>query len=101
MPLEVYRNTDKTNLASVASFLLFKITEKKFVKENIDNTLKLLVKTKKIFPHGQQDISLTILRKDYQQVKLNSNQQSIIEYFINLAEEGRIDELTGDDILSV
>ncbi|GAA5804659.1 hypothetical protein HPULCUR_010161 [Helicostylum pulchrum] len=98
VPLEVYCNSAKTNMASVASFLLKKIVEEKFVEEDIKYTLKLLYTN--IFRREQQNISLNTFKNDCQQVKLTANQQSIVKCFIHLA-EGNMNKLTGDDILSV
>ncbi|GAA5816476.1 hypothetical protein MFLAVUS_010005 [Mucor flavus] len=99
VPLEVHLNFVKINMTSVASYLLAKIVEKISEKADAEYTLKLLV-DRNIFNRDKQDRSLTTFKKDCPQINLTANQQSIVKCFIYLA-EGKMNELTADDILSV
>ncbi|KAG2232372.1 hypothetical protein INT48_007387 [Thamnidium elegans] len=99
VPLDVHSNYIKTNMASVASFLLSKIVEKEFKEDDTQHVFKLLADTS-LFSLKKTDISLNLLKRDCQKLNLPASQQVIIKCFINLA-EGRMDELVNDDIMAL
>ncbi|KAG2203282.1 hypothetical protein INT47_000202 [Mucor saturninus] len=97
--LDVHLNLAKANMASVASFLLSKVVEKKFEESDVKHTLKLMADTS-AFPLNKRSMTLRTFKKDYRQMNLPPSYQSIFKCFIYLS-EGKIEELTSDDILSV
>ncbi|CAO3694753.1 unnamed protein product [Rhizopus stolonifer] len=99
-PLEVYKFGRIVNMASVASFLLSKIVDGEFSKNDIQFTLNLLAETK-LFPDMQNDMKLFVFKRKLKLlVNLPTSHQVIIKCFFKLAEGNRL-HLSNDDILSV
>ncbi|CAO3702506.1 unnamed protein product [Rhizopus stolonifer] len=87
-------------MASVASFLLSKIVDGEFSKNDIRFTLNLLAETK-LFPDMQNDMKLFVFKRKLKVVvNLPASHQVIIKCFFKLAGGNRL-QLSNDDILSV